>query len=303
MITKEQYETIKSFLKSEFEENLFDASLENLKDKGNKLRFNNFAYSIRELSRHILVPFDRAEEIKNCEWYIPEYNREGIEIISRYQRIKYAVRGGITDVILAEWEVDVDELERRCKELVKIINILSKYTHIESKVFNVPSKEIEKLSKKVLDEFESFVKNYKATRTLITNYLDGVLEGHFIEDSSGNEFANLITLSHAYSLDEVYVDHFEISDINDQYIIADVSGSIGITLEWGSREDWRNDDGYSIGESFPFTTTIKYPIVADFESAKYEIKEYDADTSSWWEGFYDDEIDKLIEDDIMRSTE
>lgn len=62
MITK-----IKSILNGEFEASLFEASLVSLSDKGNKLRLNNFAYSIRELSRHFLKSLSPEGNIKNCE--------------------------------------------------------------------------------------------------------------------------------------------------------------------------------------------------------------------------------------------
>lgn len=43
-------EAIKRILNSEFQIDLFDAALASLNDKSNKIRYNNFAYSIRELS-------------------------------------------------------------------------------------------------------------------------------------------------------------------------------------------------------------------------------------------------------------
>lgn len=43
----------KSLIKTQFEQELCEAAFDNLQTKS-KLRFNNFAYSIRELSRHIL---------------------------------------------------------------------------------------------------------------------------------------------------------------------------------------------------------------------------------------------------------
>lgn len=46
---------IKRLLKSQFETDLFEASLASLNKTGNKLRYNNFAYSIRELSRHFCI--------------------------------------------------------------------------------------------------------------------------------------------------------------------------------------------------------------------------------------------------------
>jgi hypothetical protein len=48
----ENQEKIKELLTTDFESELFSASIASLNDTANKLRFNNFAYSIRELSRH-----------------------------------------------------------------------------------------------------------------------------------------------------------------------------------------------------------------------------------------------------------
>lgn len=42
-------------LKTDFEQRLFEATINNLFDAYNPLRFNNFAYATRELVRHILT--------------------------------------------------------------------------------------------------------------------------------------------------------------------------------------------------------------------------------------------------------
>ena len=44
----EKAEKIKQLLSNQFEQDLFEALLASLNDRTNKLRFNNFAYSIRE---------------------------------------------------------------------------------------------------------------------------------------------------------------------------------------------------------------------------------------------------------------
>lgn len=48
------YDKLNKLLSTQFEIDLLEALITNLKDKSNKLRLNNFAYSIRELSRHFL---------------------------------------------------------------------------------------------------------------------------------------------------------------------------------------------------------------------------------------------------------
>ena len=47
--------TICDLVTTSFQKSLLEDCFDNLKDKNNRLRFNNFAYSIRELSRHFLI--------------------------------------------------------------------------------------------------------------------------------------------------------------------------------------------------------------------------------------------------------
>lgn len=63
---------IKRLLTSQFETDLFKASLASLNEIGNKLRYNNFAYFIRELSRHFLHRLAHEQNVKNCSWYKKE---------------------------------------------------------------------------------------------------------------------------------------------------------------------------------------------------------------------------------------
>lgn len=60
--------TIKKHLKSEFQKELLKVSVHNL-EQNNKLRFNNFAYSIRELVRHFLKDLAPDNEIQSCLWF------------------------------------------------------------------------------------------------------------------------------------------------------------------------------------------------------------------------------------------
>jgi hypothetical protein len=101
-------EVIKEILESEFEKELFDAAMANLNDDSNKLRYNNFAYSIRELSRHFLHRLSPEDDVKSCQWFeiLTETGN-----LTRTQRIKYAIHGGLTDEILTKLGFDVEELK------------------------------------------------------------------------------------------------------------------------------------------------------------------------------------------------
>lgn len=55
--------------KDQFELDLYEAAVHNLSDLSNKLRFNNFAYAMRELSRHVLHRLAPSEGVLKCSWY------------------------------------------------------------------------------------------------------------------------------------------------------------------------------------------------------------------------------------------
>lgn len=272
-------EAIKRILNSEFQIDLFDAALASLNDKSNKLRYNNFAYSIRELSRHILYSLSPEINIKNCLWYktLTEDDRP-----IRAQRIKYAIQGGITDAILKKWGFDVEELNDTIKSTKTIIDSLSKYTHINPEVFNLEEEKIENNSDEVLSTFRLFVETIEDYRKEIKDFLDGHIEEHLISSIISNSFVSVDYLAPHYSLNYSEISEYYISEINATEIIVNVEGNIFVTLEYGSRSERRVGDGLDLEEDFPFETKVKYKISEDFPSNDYDVEDYDVDTSEWY---------------------
>lgn len=285
---------IKKILKSDFENELFDASLKNLEDKYNKLRYHNFSYSIRELSRHFLNSLAPEERILDCSWFKVETDNGKP---TRGQKIKYAIQGGLTDEILTNLGFDVDELKSIIKEVKTTIDSLSKYTHVNPESFNLTENEIEFNSQKVLETFEAFVETIDNYRETLKDFLDGKIEDHMIDTVIYNSYENIDSLAPHYSLEYGEVYEYHISEINDREIIVDVFGSLSITLEYGSRSERAIGDGLDIGESFPYETQIRYKISDKFPSDEYEVDSFDVDTSSWYgdDSITDEELDILIE--------
>ncbi|MCG8411309.1 MAG: hypothetical protein MI739_08495 [Bacteroidales bacterium] len=89
------------YIETDFELNLLKACHANLNQLSNDLRFNNYAYSLRELSRHLLKRLAPDKNLLLCSWYKNEI--EGKENgITRNQRVKYAIQGGLSDTFIAE---------------------------------------------------------------------------------------------------------------------------------------------------------------------------------------------------------
>jgi hypothetical protein len=282
----EKTEKIKQLLTNEFEVGLYEASLASLNDKNNKLRYNNFAYSMRELSRHFLHNLAPEEQVKNCDWFKME-TTDGKP--TRNQRIKYAIQGGIDDKLLEKWGFEVEELHETIKEVKDTINTLSKYTHINPEVFDIDEAEVESKSQDVLKSFISLVETIENYREELKTSLDGHIEEHMISSVVSNFFENVDQLAPHHSLEYSEVSDYHISEINDQEIIVTVYGDLHVILEYGSRQERREGDGLDLEESFPFETKIRYEISEDFPSERYEVDEYDVDTSSWY-GEDDDDM-------------
>jgi hypothetical protein len=293
---------IKKILTSQFEIELFETALLCLNETENKLRYNNFAYSIRELSRHFLYSLSPEENIKNSSWYKIEKSNikqckyckkpDIDEKPTRTQRIKYAIQGGISDEILEEWGFEIDELRETIKLVKNTIETLSKFTHINPDVFNLTNEEVVQNSEIVLNSFILFVETIENYKEEIKTFLDGHIEEHMISSVVSNFFENVDQLAPHHSLNYSEVLEYYISEITDKEIIVDVFGELYVTLEYGSKQERRDCDGLDLEESFPFETKIKYEIDKNFPTGKFEIDEYDVDTSEWYgdDEYEDNEI-------------
>lgn len=112
----------KTLVKTKFEHDLCDAAFDNLNVK-NRLRFNNFAYSIRELTRHILYRLAPDVDIKCCSWYKPTKNENGKVVITRADRINYAIYGGFDNNALSAMGLK-DDINKARKNLLSTIRFI-----------------------------------------------------------------------------------------------------------------------------------------------------------------------------------
>jgi hypothetical protein len=93
-----------------------------------------------------------------------------------------------------------------------------------------------------------------------------------------------------HSVDEVYVDHTSVQSIGAHFITYRATGTVAITLQWGSNSDLRRGDGAEAGLSFPFRCDIQVPLDDPLEVAAGEA-EYVVDVSSWRDDMGPDDDD------------
>ncbi|WP_338656115.1 hypothetical protein [Sporosarcina psychrophila] len=259
-----------------FEVQLFEASLGNLKIKEDPLRYNNFAYSFRELTRHILKRLAPDAEVKNCQWYVEEQ-----EVITRINRMKYAVQGGLTSEFLQdELLVNTPQITKAFK---KVIDKLSKYTHIEENSFNIDASIGDIMvenSLKALADFLDTIELYKEDikRAYIKRVYQSIIEA--ITSDTINEIDILAT---NYSIDEIYIEDVYIDSINSSLLLVNIAGIVDVEHQYGSNRDFRNGDGVRMIMSHPFNVELQIDVITPLE-IDIEIDDIKVDNS----GFYDE---------------
>ncbi|RAW88724.1 hypothetical protein [Photorhabdus laumondii] len=247
---------IEKALAEGFERNLFLASERNLDDKYNPLRLNNYSYAMRELTRHILHRLAPNQNVLNCVWYKNETDKDNG--ITRKQRAYYAVQGGLQDAYVQNTlGLAVEEIH---KDLVTAINKLSKFTHIEPKVFGLPDVEIDVLVNETREAVYGFLVTINACRKLIIDSLWEQIDSAVIDETLKETIQALDELASHHFIDEVYTDKVEIYQIDHEYIMFRVEGSIGCELQWGSNSDVRRGDGIILQQSFPFECELLSPV-------------------------------------------
>ena len=277
-------EVIEKQLVGDFEKALFSAALENLEDRGNPLRFNNFAYAMRELVRHVMARLAPDDEVRACDWYKEETGRPNG--ISRRQRIYFAVQGGLSDEYVAdELGLDVGKIHRRLRNS---IDNLSKHTHIEEPTFNLGDEEVERFVNVTLAAVVGLFQTISECRiTLVEAFMEN-LDASVVDAAISETILSIDELATHHCIDAVHTEQVHIRQIDAHLIHFVAEGTVECELQWGSNSDLRRGDGATLDQAYPFICELTSPVdnpgvIVTEESA------FSADTSSWWEGYYDEE--------------
>lgn len=245
-------------MNTSFEKELCIAAFDNLKVV-NKLRFNNFAYSIRELSRHILYRLAPDKDIKLCTWYKPSKNINGDIVISRADRINYAIHGGFDNNVLAAMGLK-SSIEQARKIMLDSINDLNKYTHVNENTFDVPESEVETLVDKVIGSFNGFVDVMTNIRRKVISHLENEINHEILIATLYETYSEIDILSTHSSIENYYIDSILVDDITSQDVSFTINGTVDVRLQYGSDGDQRRDDGYVTNMSFPFRADVSAEI-------------------------------------------
>ncbi|SDP81709.1 pPIWI-associating nuclease domain-containing protein [Desulforhopalus singaporensis] len=269
---KVQIENIRGFLKTEFEKELFNAAVAYLDKTSDPLRFNSFSAAMRELSRHILQRLAPDVDVKKCSWFKVETNNGAP---TRKQKVIYAVQGGLSEEFVDK-NLDIEPKDE-IKEVIESINLLSKYTHVNEKTFNIPQADCESLSIKVLDSFISIFQLVEQLRHEIHYSLHDYISTELDDTFMSNMFSDLDILSSQTIAETSELESFEIINITPEKIIITGNGNIEVSLNYG-----KYDDAAEIKDSFPYEFKCHSEIDEPRKIILYQ-HDIEVDTTSWYE--------------------
>lgn len=277
--------------KDKFELDLYEAAVHNLADPNSKLRFNNFAYAMRELSRHALHRLAPSERVLKCSWY--KNLTQDANGITRMQRAIYATQGGLSDKFVRD-TLNVDPSDAH-KSLRDAIDRLSRYTHVEKEVFDLSADTVDKLASEITNAFSGFAAVIRDCRSLIIEGLEEAIHESTVNEVLSDSLLAVDEIATHFSLEEVYVDSAEVTDITHDTIHLLARGNLGVTLQWGSNSDIRRGEGAELDESFPFTCELTCTVSDDLSSEDLEVLEDSlmVDTREWY-GADDGEVEYIV---------
>ncbi len=277
MINDRLLQDIENCLVNQFERDLFHASIENISQSASPIRFNNFAYAIRELTRHILARLAPDDEVLKSKWYRNETKIENG--ISRKQRIYYAIHGGLLPLYIQDTlQIDVKSFN---KDFKIIIDRLNKYTHIEGETFGLDEANTFLYANETLETLIDFFNFIRETEETLSNALYKKVEIALIDTIIEQTFSSIDRLATHHSLEYVHTENLDLLDIDHKFIYFEAVGTIEYRMQWGSNSDVANGDGLVFNKGFPFRCKINSnalnpnDVVVDIDSIEIETVEND----------------------------
>ena len=272
---KKWKKNLKGLTSTAFEKQLLYASFDNLKEKKNKLRFNNFACAIRALADFILSSLSSDVNVKKCVWYQDDKIKKGR--VTRNDKIRFAIQKGLPNDFVEKF-YDVDENIDEIKEFFIIVN---KFTHVTEATFDISKKDIADNVETIVNALSNFLNSIhdypKELLKQLESNIDEVIIAHTLTES----LDNVDELSTHHNVHDSQISNFKITSLTSNQIKIKIDGSIDVRQQYGSDGDFARGDGLEMYSSFPFKSLMNIDIAKNFSKSRYKITSFKVDTSSW----------------------
>ena len=272
---------ILKFLSDPFDVKILEAAFRNLDDTSNPIRFNNFAYVLRELVNRVIDRLAPNKEVIAAKWWKPSLDDKIANKANKRQQIRYALLdGNPEDFVIHKLTIDVDEI---ADYVYECIGRLNKYTHISAAYFGCPDKEIPYKVSEACSTITNILGTINQCREKISDGIIDLIDDELVESMYLNTYNELDILSTHSSIEEYYIDDYKISRISEDVISCVTTGNIHARLQYGSDGDQRRGDGLLTSMDFPFTSEFTCRLcqkgIVDYEIVQASIS---IDTDSFY---------------------
>lgn len=246
-------------LDTEFKRSVFDAALKSFEQSDNPLRVNNLATGLRELIRLVLRDLAPDAGIKGCSWYIPETDKHGNQVITRPQRIHYAVHAGLPiDFVQDTLHVDI---KKTTKDFNTLNGRFSKFTHIEEATFGIEDSKAEQFAEEALEIFNSLYETIDDCRTSTYRAMEEYAKDAVEDELFSSVISELDQLATHYTVSQVNMEDLELT-MDSAKIRLDIAGTVDCDFQYGSSSDVERGDGAESSGAYPFTCKYEADITA-----------------------------------------
>ncbi|MDY0969141.1 hypothetical protein [Sphingomonas sp. CFBP9021] len=254
-----------------------------LEQRENALRLNLFATAIRILLDHFMDALAPREQVEACRWFEPV---EGQERPVRIARLTYALIGGLTVKQVEEIAgIDVKPL---IKEVIGAYGDLNKHVHGRDDTIVQDLAKQDAIAHDVRGSLAELLEAQRDYRREIVDGIAGGLQREAVEKFTTETVGEIDILATHHTVDWVGIDERHVVGITATHVEYEITGSVGVTLLYGSGGDRRRGDGAEIGEEFPIAMGFKVPVETPQDLREAEITS-EIDTSAWFEEEDDDD--------------
>ncbi len=247
-----------------------------LDQRENPLRLNLFATAIRIFLDHVMDALAPREQVEACRWFEPV---EGQERPVRNARLTYGLIGGLTVEQVEEIAgIDVKPL---IKEAIGAYSDLNKHVHgrEDTIVRNLEGQDA--IARDVLVALAGLLEAQRDYRREIVDGIADGLQREAVEKFTTETVGEIDILATHHTVDWVGIDERHVVGITATHVEYEITGSVGVTLLYGSGSDRRRGDGVEIGEEFPISMGFRVPVETPQNLGKAEITS-EIDTSAWF---------------------
>lgn len=263
---------IETHLSTDFEKALLNASVAYLQNETDPLRFNSFAYSMRELYRHVLTRLAPDEKIKECAWFKQEADTGKP---TRKQKYTYAIQGGLLEDYVKN-NLDMDLIEF-WNEIRDSQDLMSKYTHVNENTFNISNKECIQHSLEIKNSLLEILSLIEDTRAQLMSKLKSKIDKALLAHLLTTTVSDLDILSNQTIVENVVVEDYEVIEIGPHHIHLSGEGFVSVSLNYGQKED-----ATEISDSFPLMFKC-HSTTAKPEKIHIQAEHITIDTDDWYQ--------------------